>query len=426
MLGDRELRLPQGLRVRAGWGLADQALSSITNVVLVVLVARAVTPHGFGAFALALVVYQIILVAARGTVGEPMLIRHSSRTPGALRDIAGQATSVAMVLGLATGSLVAALAVTMRAESRAVLLALALGAPGLLVQDTWRYTFVAAKQSNKAFVNDLIWTVTGLTFVAYLVLQGQPAAWQLTLAWGLSASVAAAAGFIQMKLRPRFARPGAWATDNRALIPALLMESVTVAGATHLTALVVAGTAGLAVLGALKAAQVLLGPVTAVVVGLGLIATPEIVRLRQRAPESLNRAVHLLGLLLATFALMWGVAVPLAPDSIGRILLADVWPAAEPVVALLAIAVAAEAVTTVFSLGLRAAGVPARSLRARAIAAPVLVAAAAIGAIVAGARGAAIGIAVGMLASAYLTRREFTDVASRVLSSGSAQPHRPD
>ena len=49
---------------RAGWGVADQALSSLTNFAVGVFVARQLGPTEFGAFSLAFATYLLALNAS--------------------------------------------------------------------------------------------------------------------------------------------------------------------------------------------------------------------------------------------------------------------------------------------------------------------------------------------------------------------------
>ena len=60
----------------AVWTLIDQALSSLTNVALSIVVARAVTPTEFGGFSVALIAFTFIIGLLRGAHG----INDTSRT----------------------------------------------------------------------------------------------------------------------------------------------------------------------------------------------------------------------------------------------------------------------------------------------------------------------------------------------------------
>ena len=56
-------RLWRELRNRLGWGIADQALSSVTNFAVVIYVARTLGAAQLGAFSLAYVTYGFMLNA---------------------------------------------------------------------------------------------------------------------------------------------------------------------------------------------------------------------------------------------------------------------------------------------------------------------------------------------------------------------------
>ena len=72
--GVRPSRIPTRVVIdatrRLGWGLADQALSSVTNFVLGSLVARALPPGEFGAFSIAFVNTRAF-GASRALASEP-------------------------------------------------------------------------------------------------------------------------------------------------------------------------------------------------------------------------------------------------------------------------------------------------------------------------------------------------------------------
>ena len=66
---------------RASWSFGDQALSSLTNFALAVVVARAVTAEEFGAFGLAFSAYLLVLGLVRAVTAEPLLVRASHVEP---------------------------------------------------------------------------------------------------------------------------------------------------------------------------------------------------------------------------------------------------------------------------------------------------------------------------------------------------------
>src|SRR5215469_12780935 len=88
---------------RLGWGVADQAVSSLTNFAVVILVARSLGAVQFGAFTLAYVTYAFALNASRGLATEPLMIRFSGVDVAEWRRATAGCTGTAVVVGVATG-----------------------------------------------------------------------------------------------------------------------------------------------------------------------------------------------------------------------------------------------------------------------------------------------------------------------------------
>ena len=63
---------------RLSWGIADQAISSITNFAVSIYVARSLGDVQFGAFSLAYITYPFVLNASRGLATDPLMVRFSS------------------------------------------------------------------------------------------------------------------------------------------------------------------------------------------------------------------------------------------------------------------------------------------------------------------------------------------------------------
>ena len=120
---------------RLGWGLADQALSSMTNFALAILVARSVSTAALGAFGLAFTTYTIKLGATRALCQEPLTVRYSATDEPEWRDGTAAATGVALVLGVLAGIVCVGAAFLFSGALRPSLIVLGIGMPGLIVQD---------------------------------------------------------------------------------------------------------------------------------------------------------------------------------------------------------------------------------------------------------------------------------------------------
>ena len=75
---------------RFGWGLADQAMSSVSNAAVSFYVARELGATQFGAFSLAYVTYSFALNASRGLATDPLVVRYSNADPAAWRRAVAQ------------------------------------------------------------------------------------------------------------------------------------------------------------------------------------------------------------------------------------------------------------------------------------------------------------------------------------------------
>ena len=86
---------------RLGWGVADQAVSSLSNFAIGLFVARSFGATGLGVFTLAFVTYSFVLNAARGAATDPLLVRFSGAPRPRWRQAASAATGTSFVVGAA-------------------------------------------------------------------------------------------------------------------------------------------------------------------------------------------------------------------------------------------------------------------------------------------------------------------------------------
>jgi O-antigen/teichoic acid export membrane protein len=384
----------QGVR-RLGWGFADQALSSLTNFVFSLLVARTLAERGLGAFALIFGSYTFLLGLGRSLTSEPLVVRHSASSPIAWSAAVRAAGGAAIVTGMLGGIACLGLGLTLGGELGAGFIALAVTLPGLLLQDAWRFSMVAGSRARSAFVNDLIWAIALIPLVGVVLLSGRASTFWLTLAWGGAGTVAAVAGSLQSRAMPRAREARAWILRNWELWRCFGSESLISSG-TQLTIVYAIGwLAGLTGMGVIQAAGLLLGPVNVLLLATGLVALPELVRLAGRSRRLVRLASCAVTLLLAASVLITGAVLLALPDAIGNALLDATWEPAREVLVPLIVMAAGTAVTTGSQLGLRAVAAARRSLLANSLSSVILVISTAIGASVDGAVGAAWGLAVG-------------------------------
>ena len=208
------------------------------------------------------------------------------------------------------------------------LLAIALLAPGLVLQEFWRVASFAATRARTAAANDAWWALGQTVAFAILFLTTRATAAGALLAWGAGAWLAAGIGMLQLSVRPtidraaiRWARSsvgiGAWFTGANA------MFSLGLFG----VAAIVAAVTGRYGLGLFRVVQsILFGPVQLLTIGAESVFLPYLVRSTRRASApalGLDEAARYSAVLAGAVAL-YGVLLLL----VARVVLVHVFGAA--------------------------------------------------------------------------------------------------
>lgn len=354
----------RGSAHRISWGFADQIVSSLTNSVLCIYIAREFGAEAFGAFSLAYATYSFALTASRGLSTDPLMVRFSGTDLARWRRAVAGSTGTATSVGLTVGACLLAVATALHGTPGSTFLALGVTLPGLLLQDSWRYAFFALGQCSRALVNDLIWAIVLVPTLFFLQATGQASVGWFVLAWGAAAAIAAAFGLLQARVAPSLAGARAWLSQHRDLASRYLAEGVAPSTSAQLRTYGIGVVAGLAAVGYVQAAATLMGPVTIVYLGVFAVVVPEAARILRSSPRRLPLLCLLVSSGLAAASLIWGVALMLAlPHGIGNWLIGPIWRSAYPVVIPNALAMMGQSVSAGASVGLRVLGAARRSSR---------------------------------------------------------------
>ena len=390
-----------GIARRLTWGLGDQAVSSMTNFVVGVFVARELGVAAFGVFSLAWVTYGVLLNVSRGLATDPLVVRYSGVSTADWKTATSRAAGTAIAVGAAFAVVSALAGLALGGTLGSAFVALAVVAPGMLLQDSWRFAFFANGQGHKAFVNDVVWAVAMVPLLllasAHGTVQG------FVVAWGGASLLAAGCGWLQSGIVPHFAGVTQWLRQHKELGSRYLVENVSNSGASQLRMYGLGAIAGLADVGAIRGAELLLGPFLALLMGLNLVAVPEAARVLRDAPERLSRFCLTLGGVQAVAAATWGAILLFGvPDALGRLVLDDVWAHAEPLILPVSLSVTGAGIVAGAAAGLRALGAAPRSLRAQLVASAGYLGFGLVGALLGGAVGMSWGSTTAMWLGAGL------------------------
>jgi O-antigen/teichoic acid export membrane protein len=388
-------RLPSRGVHRLSWGVADQAVSSLTNFAVTIYIARRLGATQFGAFSLAYVTYAFALNASRGLATDPLMVRFSGTDLPTWRRAVASCTGTAAVVGLLAGACVLVATAFLSGTTKAAFFALGLTLPGLLLQDSWRYSFFALGHGRGAFLNDVVWASALVPALLFLQLTGHADVFWYVFAWGAAAAVAAAAGPVQARVLPRLSQARGWISRHRDLGPRYLAENTANSGAAQLRLYGVGIIIGVAAAGYVQAANTLMGPFLVVFMGFTLVTIPEAGRVLRRSPRHLRPFCLLIGGGLAIIGLAWGFILLLTlPRGLGDWLLGSLWRPTYPLILPLTISVAGACLAAGATSGLHALGAARRSLRAMVIASAAYLAFGLLGAWAGGVVGTMRGIAV--------------------------------
>lgn len=381
------------VRSRSAWGVADQAISSLSNLIVLILVARSVNPAGFGAFAIAFEVYLVTLFIGRGMSSDVLVTAHASDMPAELKQAVRAGATVMFLAGSAGGLVVGIAGLSVGGVLGSSLVALAFLLPGLLIQDFMRSVFIVRQRPVGAFALDALWLLIEIPVLIAATERNQDSVVLLAL-WGGCGVAVGVVGLVWCKLVPTgVAVARTWLTRHLSLWPYFVLDNLVF----RVTILVVmAGltvASGLAAVAGLRAATAVFSLVGVLGRGLALVAVPELAR-RAATPTLVRKGVNRLAWVLTPIPLVLAAFLMLAPDGVGRALFGESWDLASPLILLTAISAAGSMYVIAVAVGLRAFQAARAGLKARTAVALLVLVAALIGSSVAGAYGAAFALAV--------------------------------
>jgi O-antigen/teichoic acid export membrane protein len=412
--GARPPRIPQLWRGRfhsvrrLGWGVADQAVSSVTNFAVVFLVARSLGAVQFGAFSLAYIAYGFALNLSRGLGSYPFQVRYTGAEYAEWRRGAAESSGTALTTGIFTGCCMLAAAAVLSGATRSAFMALGLTLPGLLLQDSWRFAFFVLGRGRQAFLNDAIWAVAQFPAMLWLHATHEGAVFWFILSWGGAATVAAAVGPLQARVLPDLWAVPSWLSRQRDLAIRYATSDLIGSVGIQLRTTIVDGLLGLAVVGYVQAASTLMGPFMVAFYGISLVTVPEAVRVLQKSPRRLPlfSAAVSTGLIVAAVA--WGSVLLLAlPRGLGQLALGSIWRPTYALVVPQTLVVVGQAFSTGAGTGLSALGAAHRTLRAALIGSSFVLVCSVLGPLLGGAKGTIIGLAIASSLGGIVLWREF-------------------
>jgi O-antigen/teichoic acid export membrane protein len=392
---------------RIGLSVVDQGVTSAGNLAVTVIAARSLSVDDFGAFTIAYTVSVLALGATRSLTSEPMMIRFSNEDQPTARRAGSHSAGVAMLIGIAIGIGLAGVALFFSGSVRTALLIVAVGLPGLLLQDAWRFVCFSLGRPGVALINDSVWFAILLALTGVIRLATTPTIATIAATWVGTSAICAVIGAIQLRLLPAISHAWAWLRDHFDLASRFFLDYATAGGASYVTILVLGVVAGLPAAAAVRGVLTFFGPINVVFAGCSVALIPEGVRLAHRDRPRLGRFVRTLAMSLTGAAALWLVVGLVLPSRFGVAILGQTWDDARAVLPAMGLGLVAGGVTGAAFVGLRSLGDARRNLRSRMTSLPVLLVLPVGGALIADATGYAVGFALAATVAAVVWWRQF-------------------
>ncbi|MEU6211252.1 hypothetical protein ACIPRL_00570 [Streptomyces sp. NPDC090085] len=299
----------------------DQAASSATNILVLVLAARLSSASGFADFSMVYVAFSVLLGLNMAYVGQSLVLEKGEGLGAACRSAAGFTAAASASVGV----LLALVGLALPGATGRAFLALGLVLPLVLLQDGLRYCFSAVRAPERALAADALRLAC---VVAALAVQPEGAsAGRLVLVWGLSALPALGLGLWLLRPYVRGARADLRPYLRRGhLGQRFVVEFAVGNGSSQLAVLGLGVFATPLAVGALRGATTLFGPLNVLFNSANAFGPPVLGRFGGK--RATVRATAALGLVLAALGAGWATALYLLPDRLGRELLGDTWAAA--------------------------------------------------------------------------------------------------
>ena len=260
------------------WGLVSQVASSATNLTLSILAGRLLGPDGLGSIFVGFLYYLLATVFQRSLITDPLVAFTASLDEDARRDATRSALMAVLLWGAAATGFLIVVAIAVQGKvGHGLVLFLPWLIPAL-VQDYWRSILFRDRRGASGALND-IWWLAGMAVSLPFALAIRTD-WVVVANWGFGALVAAAAGFIQSRVRPAGMRTSVrwWRMHAWTLGRWLAAESIVYTVAYQLLVFLLAGILGTGALGGLRAVQTLFGPLTLLASALALPGQPAVSR----------------------------------------------------------------------------------------------------------------------------------------------------
>jgi O-antigen/teichoic acid export membrane protein len=306
----------------------DQGVSSASNLVMLIWVAHTLSAADFGRFSLVFFVWVFTQNGVVRSLVSSTVMVHPKDAAERPRVVIGPAVLLSLLVGVLC--MVAGAGIWWAGSSIGPpLLLVGVLMPLLGVQDVGRFIAIAQAKAGRAVVLDSIWL--GLMLAAFIVVQvthGATLMW-LVAAWAGTGALSGIWVFVQhgapraRELSLDWLRER-WHFSWRSLVASSSSAAVALVGSSLMA--IVSGPLAVA---AVRAALLLERPSTTVQTAVATSAATDIAREQSDNAGLLRHQRRTMTVSIAVAIVNLGILLVI-PDSVGKLLLGNVWEIVEP------------------------------------------------------------------------------------------------
>ena len=267
MSRNRRLR---SIALPAAWSSLDQVLSSVSNLVVVLAVARGGGVDTLGRYSIAFAAYLMAMGVGRSLVSEPMLAAPRDSDASTAR---GATLTLGLVYAVGCAALFGVLGVLL---GRPEFTVMGLLLPAVLIQDLLRYHAFRDQRAMIAAALDGVWLLGAIAAWPALSTSASPVV--AVAGWGAGGVAAAVIGLVVTRATwlPVGASFRWWKAEARRLAAPLVADSLAVVAATQGSVFMVVVLVGDGAMGVLRAGQVYFSPLGLLLTAGGMFAIPRL------------------------------------------------------------------------------------------------------------------------------------------------------
>lgn len=306
-------------------GFLDQGIVSATGLLIFVSAAQFLSPGDLGYFSFGVATCLLIVSLSRAICGESLLVRavESSNTrPSVFKDSRSM-LGLAMTLSLAGAGICTGIAL-LGESPNLPLLASAIASPGLVIQDSLRFCFVALQRTQSLLANDVATLVIGASAI---LVSGSLThdVFTMLISWGAASLAVSLTTLVVNAMVPSFTGALSWLRETWRSSSAFFTENALGALVGYMIVVILTVFVAPSEVAAFRATLVVYGVASLVI---NFLRTQV---LRELRPQMINTTR---GLVATSGKLAVPVLVPivgmlvvlmLIPESLGKVLMRDTW-----------------------------------------------------------------------------------------------------